>query len=150
MYSHKIKRSIRKVRKSPWAKGKSRCKPTKSIKSNPKLWERLKKSIIQGNKGGPSGKWSARKAQLLVAKYKKSGGKFKGKKSSCNSLTKWSKEQWGYVGKPKQSRYLQKKVRSMLTKKEKSIENRRKGRRYGKWIPYSKSVNKKMRKAGIY
>ena len=52
---------------------------------------------MKGSKGGPSGKWSARKAQLLVAKYKKSGGKFKGKKSKCNSLAKWSREEWGYV-----------------------------------------------------
>ncbi len=148
MLSYKIKRTRNK--KSPWGKGSKRCKPSKAVKSNPKLWERLKKSVMKGSKGGPSGKWSARKAQLLVSKYKKSGGKFKGKKSNCNSLTKWSKEQWGYVGKPKQSRYLPKKVRKMLTKREKSIENKRKGRKRGKNIPYSKSVNKKMRKAGIY
>lgn len=132
------------------SKKRSKCKSGSAIKSNPKLWERIKRSVTKGSKGGPPGKWSARKAQLSVAKYKNAGGKFKGKKSKCNSLTKWSKEEWGYVGKPKQSRYLPKKVRKMLTKKEKSIENKRKGRKRGKWIPYSRSVSRKMRKAGIY
>ncbi len=121
-----------------------------AVKSNPKLWEKIKNRVKRGSKGGPPNKWSARKAQLAVALYKKSGGKYKGQRIPSNSLTKWSKEKWGYVGKRKASRYLPEKVRKMLTPAEKRSENRRKGKRYGKWIPYSKSVSAKMRRAKIY
>ena len=33
--------------------------------------------IKAGSKGGPAGKWSARKAQLLAQRYKKAGGGYK-------------------------------------------------------------------------
>ncbi len=125
-----------------------------AVKSNPKLWEKIKNSVKKGDMGGPSGKWSARKAQITVARYKKAGGSFKGKKSNCNSLTKWSNEKWGYISKSgnktKRGRYLPLKVRKSLTQKERSIENKRKGSRRGQRVSYSKSVNRKMRKAKIY
>ena len=125
-----------------------------AVKSNPKLWERIKNKVKRGSKGGPSGKWSARKSQLAVAEYKRSGGRYKGKKSKCNSLSKWSREKWDYISpksrKSKRGRYLPEKVRKMLTPKEIREENKRKGSRRGKWVSYSKSVAKKMKKAGIY
>ena len=143
----KSKRSIRR------SKSKSRFGKV-AKKSNPKLWESVKKKIIRGSKGGPSGKWSARKAQLSVAEYKRRGGKYIGKKSKSNSLSKWSREDWGYVKgsnpKKRRGRYLPKKVRQSLTARERKIENRRKGSKRGKWIPYSKSVSKKMKKYKIY
>ena len=125
-----------------------------AIKSNPKLWESIKKKWISGSKGGPAGKISARKMQLAVKEYKKRGGKYKSAKpKSKTSLHKWTKEDWGYVstklGKSRRGRYLPAVVRKSLTKKEKSIENRRKGTKRGKWIPYSKSVTKKMHKYKI-
>lgn len=127
---------------------------TIAIKSNPRLWEKIKNQVKRGSKGGLPGKWSARKAQLSVKLYKKSGGKYKGSKSSSNSLTKWSKEDWGYVdgsnSKKHKGRYLPKIVRSHLSARERFIENKRKGSRRGKWIPYSESVNKKMKKYNIY
>ncbi len=70
-----------------------------STKANPRLWESIKKKVKAGSKGGPKGRWSARKAQLLVAQYKAKGGKFKGKKSKHNSLSKWSREKWDYINK---------------------------------------------------
>jgi hypothetical protein len=125
-----------------------------SVKANPRLWESIKKKVKAGSKGGPKGKWSARKAQLLVAQYKSRGGKFKGKKSSRNSLTKWSREKWDYISKSgrksKRGRYLPEKVRRSLTPAEKRRENRKKGSKRGKNISYSKSVNKKMKKHKIY
>jgi len=125
-----------------------------SIKSNPRLWESIKKKVKAGSKGGPKGKWSARKAQLLVAQYKAKGGKFKGKKSKHNSLSKWSREKWDYINKSgrksKRGRYLPEKVRRSLTPAEKRRENRKKGSKRGKWVSYSKSVNKKMKKHKIY
>jgi len=39
--------------------------------------KRLFNSIKAGSKGGNPGQWSARKAQLLASRYKKSGGGYK-------------------------------------------------------------------------
>ena len=133
----------------------SSCKNKVAVKKSPELWSKLKNKIQKGSKGGPSGKWSARKSQLLVAAYKKSGGKFKGKKSPCNSLTKWSKEDWNYVGgkgsdsKKHKGRYLPKAVRSRLSPAQKASENKRKGSKRGKHVPYSKGVVKLMHKEHI-
>ena len=122
-------------------------------KSNPKLWESIKKKVIAGTKGGESGKSSARKMQMAVAEYKRRGGKYIGKKSRKNSLTKWSREKWDYISpksrKLKRGRYLPEVIRKSLTSREKRIENRRKGSRRGKWIPYSRSVAKKFKKYKI-
>mgnify|MGYP006213786997 CR=1 FL=1 len=70
---------------------------TKVIRTNPKLWEKVKKKVTTGSKGGNPGQWSARKAQLSVALYKKRGGKY-GKNSAKpknTSLGKWSRQKWG-------------------------------------------------------
>ena len=126
---------------------------TVAIKSNPKLWEQVKKKVLRGSKGGPPGKWSARKSQLSVAEYKAKGGGYKGKKSPRNSLAKWSREKWDYISpsgrKSKTGRYLPEKVRKMLSPSEKKKENKLKGSRRGKWVSYSPSVLNKMRSAGI-
>jgi len=70
--------------------------------TKPKLRERLKKKIMAGSKGGKAGQWSARKAQLLAAEYKKAGGGYRGGKGKAQkSLSKWTKEEWGTKsGKP--------------------------------------------------
>jgi hypothetical protein len=39
-------------------------------RTNPALWERVKAKITRGSKGGRSGQWSARKAQMAVNAYK--------------------------------------------------------------------------------
>jgi hypothetical protein len=136
------------------SRGKSSRGGKVALKSNPKLWERIKNRVKAGSKGGPKGKWSARKSQLLVKAYKSAGGKFKGKKSRNNSLSKWSREKWDYINKSgrksKRGRYLPEKVRKSLTAKERRSENRRKGSKRGKKVSYSKSVAKKMRKHKIY
>lgn len=126
---------------------------TIAIKSNPKLWEEVKNKVIRGSKGGPPGKSSARKMQIAVAEYKARGGGYKGKKSPRNSLVKWTKEKWDYISpkgrKSRTGRYLPEKVRKTLSPVEKKRENRLKGSRRGKWVRYSPSVTRKMRKAGI-
>ena len=124
-----------------------------AVKSNPELWKKIVHKVKMSPKGGKVGKWSARKSQLAVKMYKQSGGKYSGRKSSCNSLTKWTKEKWDYVkgsspAKHK-GRYLPLKVRQSLTKKEIKEENKRKGSKRGKWISYSPSVAKKMHKYKI-
>jgi hypothetical protein len=45
--------------------------------TKPELRARLFKKIKAGTKGGDPGEWSARKAQLLAAEYKKAGGGYK-------------------------------------------------------------------------
>ena len=65
-----------------------------ATKSNPALWSRIVSSVKSSSKGGDPGQWSARKAQLAVTKYKAAGGSYSGKKSSSNSLSKWTKQEW--------------------------------------------------------
>ena len=45
--------------------------------TKPGMRKRLFESIKAGGKGGAPGQWSARKAQLLAAQYKKAGGGYK-------------------------------------------------------------------------
>jgi len=122
-----------------------------AIKDNPELWEKVKKQVTNDTKGGPSGKWSARKAQLAVKIYKEKGGGYKGSKprSRTNSLKKWTDEKWDYIGKEKHSRYLPEKVRSHLSSRGKRSESHKKSTRSGEWIPYGEEVVKLMHKHNI-
>jgi len=126
-------------------------------KTQPAKWKRIVASVKAGSKGGPAGKWSARKAQLATARYKKAGGGYKGAKSSSNKLSKWTKQEWGYVTKgdekkpkKKRGRYLPKKVRKSLTASQKAATNKRKRaasvKGKGK-AKYSKTVARRVRKA---
>ena len=45
--------------------------------TKPALRKRLFQRIKSGSKGGNSGQWSARKAQMLARAYKKAGGGYK-------------------------------------------------------------------------
>ncbi len=64
-------------------------------KTDPKLWDKVKQEVTEGDKGGKPGQWSARKAQLAVGEYKQEGGGYQGAKSADNSLSKWGEEEWG-------------------------------------------------------
>ena len=64
------------------------------IRTNPELWSRVKAEVTRSSKGGLSGQWSARKAQLAVKLYKDRGGKYKGKRDSRNSLHQWTIQDW--------------------------------------------------------
>ena len=63
-------------------------------KTQPEKWKRIVAAVKAGSKGGSPGSWSGRKAQVATARYKKSGGGYKGARSSSNSLSKWSKQKW--------------------------------------------------------
>jgi len=124
-----------------------------SKKSNPGLWKRIAASVKAGTKGGNAGQWSARKAQLAVARYKKSGGGYKGEKSSNNSLAKWTREKWGTKsGKPSSEtgeRYLPKAAREALTAKEYAATTRAKriGKAMGKqFVPQPEKIKEKTAK----
>lgn len=64
-------------------------------KTNNALWKRIVARIkAAASHGTKAGQWSARKAQAAVKAYKAAGGGYSGKKSSKNSLSKWSKQKW--------------------------------------------------------
>ena len=91
-------------------------------KTDPELWERIKKRVTDGNKGGKPGQWSARKAQLAVSEYEREGGGFKGERGEDNHLVQWEREEWGTKSGRKSletgERYLPKKARETLTDTE--------------------------------
>jgi hypothetical protein len=121
-------------------------------KKNPGLWKRIVARVKSGSKGGKAGQWSARKAQLAVSAYKKSGGGYSGKKSSSNSLAKWTKQKWRTSdGKPSKGkkRYLPDKAWKSLSASEKAATNKAKaeGNKKGKqFVKQPKSVAKKVAK----
>lgn len=122
---------------------------TTAKRKNPKLWEKCKEEVLASPKGGNVGQWSARKAQLAVALYKKRGGTYIGKKNPSNDLAKWTREDWGYVGEEKKSRYLPKKARQALTAGEKAATSRAKNRgtKEGKqFVKQPKKIAKKTAK----
>jgi hypothetical protein len=91
-------------------------------KTDPKLWEQVKRRVTRSAKGGDPGEWSARKAQMAVQEYKKAGGGYVGKKKEDNSLRQWTKEDWGTrsgkASKKTGERYLPKAAREKLSKEE--------------------------------
>ena len=96
-------------------------------RSDEPKWKRIVAAVKAGSKGGKPGQWSARKAQLATQRYKKSGGSYSGPKTKAQkSLSKWTKEEWGTKSgknstqgkKATGERYLPKKARESLSKKE--------------------------------
>ena len=91
-------------------------------KSDPALWERVKEEITAGAKGGRKGQWSARKAQMAVAEYKKRGGGYLGERDPDNHLHQWTEEDWGTKSGGKSGdtgeRYLPADARDALTDAE--------------------------------
>jgi hypothetical protein len=61
-------------------------------RTDPELWERVKKEITRSSKGGRPGQWSARKAQIAVQVYRERGGGYRGGKSADNALQQWQDE----------------------------------------------------------
>jgi hypothetical protein len=123
--------------------------------TKPGLRESIKNRVLAGSKGGRPGQWSARKAQLVAQQYKKAGGGYTGSKSKKQkSLSKWTKEEWGTrSGKPSTQgskatgeRYLPKRARQALSKKEYAATSAKKRRdtRSGKqFSKQPKSIAKK-------
>ena len=68
---------------------------TQAERSDPKLWDAVKAEVLAVDKGGNAGEWSARKAQMAVAEYKKRGGGYVGEKDPDNHLAQWTEEDWG-------------------------------------------------------
>jgi hypothetical protein len=113
-------------------------------KTNPSLWESSKRKAVSHM----GGKHSARAMQLAVQLYKKSGGGYSGKKSSSNSLSKWTKQDWKTsTGEPSEGkkRYLPAKAWKALSPGQKAATNKAKaeGDKKGKqFVPQPKSIAK--------
>ena len=93
-------------------------------RTDPELWEEVKKEITEGDKGGDPGEWSARKAQMSVQEYKRRGGGYdeSGPSQDETSLHQWTEEDWGTRSGEESGetneRYLPKRVRMLLTDEE--------------------------------
>lgn len=91
-------------------------------KSDPKLWDKVKRRVTRGDKGGKPGTWSARKAQLAVQEYKAEGGGYRGPKTGDNHLKQWQDEEWGTKSGKRSAdtgeRYLPKAARDRLSAEE--------------------------------
>jgi hypothetical protein len=91
-------------------------------RSDPQLWERVKRDLTRSDKGGKPDQWSARKAQLAVQEYKRRGGGYRGRKPKDTSLEQWTEEEWGTKSGRKSlesgERYLPKRAREELSDEE--------------------------------
>jgi hypothetical protein len=121
-------------------------------KTNPTLWNKVVSDVKSSSKGGDTGEWSARKAQLAVQKYKASGGDYEGPKKADNSLAKWTDQKWrtsNNTPSEGKKRYLPDKAWSALSSGEKAATNRAKaeGNKTGKqFVAQPKSIAKKVSK----
>lgn len=119
-----------------------------AVKKNPALWERSK-AKAKAKLGGHS----ARAMQLATKLYKDAGGKYEGKKSSGNKLSKWTKQDWRTKsGKPSGEtgeRYLPKKAIKNLSPEEYAATTaaKRKGTKQGKqFVKQPKKIAQKTKK----
>ena len=121
-------------------------------KTNPTLWSKVVSDVKSSSKGGDSGEWSARKAQLAVQKYKASGGGYEGPKKADNSLAKWTDQKWrtsDNTPSEGKKRYLPDKAWSTLSPGEKAATNRAKaeGNKTGKqFVAQPKTIAKEVAK----
>ena len=127
--------------------------------TKPGLRRKLKDEIMQSDKGGKPGQWSARKSQLLVQEYEKQGGGYKkdGKDDAAKSLEEWGEQDWQTQdGKKarqggKTKRYLPKEVWDKLSDEEKQEAEKikqkasKKGEQYVEWTP---AIKQAMKEAG--
>jgi hypothetical protein len=111
-------------------------------RSDPALWEQVKRGVTAGEKGGAPGQWSARKAQMAVQEYKRRGGGYEGLKRADNHLHQWTKEEWG-TGSGARSRdsgerYLPREAHEHLSEEEyrrtsaKKLEDMRHGQQFSR------------------
>jgi hypothetical protein len=128
-------------------------------RTNEALWKRTVSQVKAGSKGGKTGQWSARKAQLASKMYKDKGGSYSGEKTKAQkSLSKWTKEDWGTKsGKPSTQgkdatgeRYLPKKARESLSKKEYSKTSAKKRADTAKGKQFSKQPKAIAKKTSRY
>lgn len=122
-------------------------------RTNESKWKKIVARVKSGSKGGDAGEWSARKAQLATKLYKDSGGGYRGSKTSSNSLTKWTNQDWrtksGKPSKETGERYLPAKAIKALSSSEYAATSaaKRAGTKAGKqFVRQPSSIAKKTAK----
>jgi hypothetical protein len=102
--------------------GGNSTKKKTAKKSDPRLWEKVKKEVTRSEKGGNAGQWSARKAQMATQEYKARGGGYEGPRQEDTHLHQWTREEWdtksGRKSGESGERYLPRKAREALSKEE--------------------------------
>jgi hypothetical protein len=120
-------------------------------KTDPKLWARVKEKVTRSEKGGKPGQWSARKAQMATADYKKQGGGYAGARSKDNHLAQWTEEEWGTKSGDKSGetgeRYLPKAAREQLSDDDYARSTRKKRADSAKGRQFSRQPEDVARKA---
>jgi Family of unknown function (DUF5872) len=127
---------------------------SKVERSDPQLWERVKRDLTRGDKGGKPNEWSARKAQLAVQEYKRRGGGYRGRKPKETSLEQWTAEEWGTKSGRKSlesgERYLPKRAREALSDEECRATSDKKRRDLARGIQYSRQPRRIAEKTARY
>lgn len=111
---------------------------SRTVYTAPRLREQLKARVLAGAKGGAPGQWSARKAQLLAAEYKRAGGGYRNTRRTARqrSLQRWTQQRWRTrSGRPSTQgpratgeRYLPAAAIAMLTPAQYAATSRKKRR----------------------
>ena len=137
-------------------------KMTEKKYTRPELREEIKQELMQSDKGGKPGQWSARKSQLLVQEYERQGGGYEGgKDEAARSLEKWTKQDWqtqdgnaNARGGKTTKRYFPKQAWELLTEEEKreAEQTKRKGSGKGEqfveYTPAMKQALARVQEAG--
>ena len=123
--------------------------------TDPNLRRRLKDEILQSDKGGKAGQWSARKSQMLVREYEAQGGGYttSEKDDAAHSLEEWEEQDWQTENGSERARegkitkrYLPKAVWDKLSASEKQEAERskeeasKKGIQHVDWTPAIKKA----------
>lgn len=107
-----------------------------AVKRDPALWERAKRAAC--TQGGLC-KHSARKMQWATRYYKAHGGRYVGKRSASNKLTRWGKQRWRTSSGRKSAgkrRYLPDKAWRALSPAQVRAANRTKRRGHSRGKQY--------------
>ena len=116
--------------------------------TKPDLRRKIKQELMESDKGGEPGQWSARKSQMLVQEYEKQGGGYKNdeKDADARSLEKWTDNDWETSGGKAEAdgaegmaRYLPHDAWALLTEADQKKANQTKkkqdddGEQYADW-----------------
>ena len=116
--------------------------------TKPDLRRKIKQELMESDKGGAPGQWSARKSQMLVQEYEKQGGGYKNeeKDDDAKSLEKWTDNDWETSGGKAEAdgaegmaRYLPHDAWALLTEADQEKANQTKerqddnGEQYADW-----------------
>ncbi|MCU0491871.1 MAG: hypothetical protein MUD01_09805 [Chloroflexaceae bacterium] len=124
--------------------------------TKPELRRQIKDKLMQSDKGGKPGQWSARKSQLLVQEYERQGGGYKTseKDEAARSLEEWTEQEWQTADGDEQARdgdttkcYLPREVWERLSNEEKreAEQSKEQGSQHGEQhVHYTPAIKRAM------